>query len=270
MEKRPLLKVCSKGWNTPEHNLRNNTHKWWELVYIVKGRCNFEVENGKYRYVLNEGSAVIVRPNTVHSSWAYENKRWLCFWLLLDYPGWDVLAERQTAKEVFVQDRLYFEILLQKLLEYVTIKAENYSIEGALYALIALLKTELNKRRSRKNSRDARNHFRIINKYQKILRIIEEEYHGKLALQNIAEKIGLSQSRTSHLFKEASGISISKHLLYYRINSAKNLLLKHIDEPIKKIAGMVGFKNLNHFYLQFRKISGNSPSRYRSVNYHGG
>ncbi len=79
---------------------------------------------------------------------------------------------------------------------------------------------------------------------------------------DIAEFMKMSESSFNHGFKKASGITPNARLLEIKIDTAKNLLLKGLK--IKIIAEAAGFKNEFYFSRMFKKITGVSPSDFRS------
>lgn len=264
---KPILKICNKGWSRPGGIIKNDRHPWWEIVYVVKGRCYFQLDGDREGYGLSEGGAIVVRPGVVHSVKSDPASGYLCFWLLIDYREWKIFPKKIDVMEIPIQDRFFLEILLGKLLEYNSFYFHPKSAQGIVDAIVGFLEDELYRTKKGNKARKRYKYLKVINAYQKILQTIEEEYRRPLSLSYIAGKTDLSSFRVSHLFKELSGMSFSKYLLYYRINVAKSLLLTNISDSVKKIAYMSGFNKLNYFYMQFRKTVGASPNRFRELNY---
>lgn len=93
--------------------------------------------------------------------------------------------------------------------------------------------------------------------------IIAERYaDANLSLQAIADRIGLSPSYLSKIFREVSPLSVADAINAHRIEVAKRLL---VDEECsaREIAVRVGFNNENYFYTLFRKKVGVTPAVYR-------
>jgi len=81
-------------------------------------------------------------------------------------------------------------------------------------------------------------------------------------VDEMAGDISLSRSRLQHLYSETFGISISKDIITSRLNKATELL-KKAENPISRIAAMVGYSNASYFNRQFRNRYGKTPSEYR-------
>jgi AraC-like DNA-binding protein len=92
---------------------------------------------------------------------------------------------------------------------------------------------------------------------------IDKEYKKPLKIADLAEDAGVSQSKLKHEFSAVFGFGIQDYHVRCRISAAKDLL-DNTDHPIKRIAGMVGYKNPESFTRAFLKISGMLPSKYRN------
>lgn len=90
---------------------------------------------------------------------------------------------------------------------------------------------------------------------------IHDNYKSNITLKQISSKIGITESHLSTCFKEETGESISKYIISYRIEKAKELLEKDVD--IKYLYSEVGFKNYNYFFTTFKKLVGMTPTQYR-------
>jgi len=103
---------------------------------------------------------------------------------------------------------------------------------------------------------------RLDPRVEETLRLLSARRREPVRVEALAAEVGLSPSRLSHLFKEATGQSIVDALNAMRVREAA-LLLEHSRLGAAEIAYDVGFQNYNHFLAQFRKRLGASPSEYR-------
>lgn len=60
-------------------------------------------------------------------------------------------------------------------------------------------------------------------------------------------------------------MKFSDYLMAYRILEAKRLIL-NTQEKISVIANMVGYVQLNHFYIHFKTYFGISPGALRNID----
>lgn len=87
-----------------------------------------------------------------------------------------------------------------------------------------------------------------------------------LRVHHVARHVGLSESRASHLFKEAFGKSIMAYCLDTRLEIACDRI-KYTDSTLEHIADTAGFASYPHFNRIFRKRYGMPPSEYRKNHY---
>lgn len=83
------------------------------------------------------------------------------------------------------------------------------------------------------------------------------------SLGALAEKLNLSESRTSHILKEELGGSFPELLNRYRLECVKQILL-HSALTIDAAARMAGFRSANYLHRCFRKYEGMTPETFRS------
>jgi AraC-like DNA-binding protein/ligand-binding sensor protein len=85
-----------------------------------------------------------------------------------------------------------------------------------------------------------------------------------VSLAEVAKAVNTSTFYFCKLFKKATGLTFTDYLSRVRVEKAKNLLLNP-NLRISEIAYEVGFQSLTHFNRIFRKLTGQSPSAYRSA-----
>ncbi|MHC4885155.1 MAG: helix-turn-helix domain-containing protein [Planctomycetota bacterium] len=83
-----------------------------------------------------------------------------------------------------------------------------------------------------------------------------------LSLKEVAGRIHLSESSLSHLFRDQVGVSPMRYREAQRIRTARSLLLS-TDQPVKRVAAALGFRNAYHFSTRFRALTGMSPTAFR-------
>ncbi|MBR1911389.1 MAG: response regulator [Treponema sp.] len=92
---------------------------------------------------------------------------------------------------------------------------------------------------------------------------MEEHYSDyDISLETVAEKVGLSASYLSALYKKETGIGFLEALTEVRISKAKTLL-QDSTETVSKISKMVGYADVKYFSKIFKKITGIKPNEFR-------
>ncbi len=91
---------------------------------------------------------------------------------------------------------------------------------------------------------------------------VQMHYEEKLSLEYVAEKVYLSASYLSRLFRQETGENFKDYLIRIRIDAAKKML-KEECLNINQIADATGFANSKYFSRVFREETGQTPSEYR-------
>lgn len=92
---------------------------------------------------------------------------------------------------------------------------------------------------------------------------IRDHQDDEISLGDVAHAVNTSTFYFCKLFKKATGLNFTEYLSRVRIEKARNLLLNP-NLRISEVAFAVGFQSLTHFNRIFRRISGESPTRYRA------
>ena len=99
---------------------------------------------------------------------------------------------------------------------------------------------------------------------QNALRCIEENYSDSDLSQNdVCEKIGISTSYLSALFREYKQQTFSSWLSEYRVEQSK-LLLSSTEIPVNDIGFSCGFNSSQNYFRVFKKVTGMTPGQYRA------
>jgi two-component system response regulator YesN len=91
---------------------------------------------------------------------------------------------------------------------------------------------------------------------------IRNNYMKKLTLDEVAASVYLSPSYFSKIFKEEMDMNFNTYLNHIRIQMSKKLLAD-TSISIVDISNIVGFEDQSYFSKVFKKITGQSPKKYR-------
>ncbi len=94
---------------------------------------------------------------------------------------------------------------------------------------------------------------------------IRHNYHGDIALQDVASDVGLAPTYFSKLFGEEMGCSFTDYLNQVRIEAAKLLMQDTLS--LAEVSQRVGFNDQSYFSKVFRRLEGQSPLKWRRENY---
>lgn len=97
---------------------------------------------------------------------------------------------------------------------------------------------------------------------QRIQLYIDEHYAEKFSLKKMADDLHIGTTKLCSLAKSSTGASITNLISMRRIDEAKKLLLRE-TLSIADVSELVGFNDYNYFTKIFKKLTGQTPSRYK-------
>jgi two-component system response regulator YesN len=99
---------------------------------------------------------------------------------------------------------------------------------------------------------------------ERILNYIEKNYYKNLKLETLAEIFNYNSAYLGKMFKSYTNNHFNDYLNIVRIEKSKELLM---DDNLKvyAISEKVGYKNIDYFYIKFKKYVGVSPKEYRNI-----
>jgi RpiB/LacA/LacB family sugar-phosphate isomerase len=99
---------------------------------------------------------------------------------------------------------------------------------------------------------------------QRVLSHVRENIEKELAVNEMAQVVGMSQYYFSKLFKMSTGTTPHQYVMRQRVERAQELL-RETHSALVDIASQVGFETQSHFTSVFRRLVGITPKRYREL-----
>lgn len=93
-------------------------------------------------------------------------------------------------------------------------------------------------------------------------------FDRSISLSDLAKVAGLSRMHFAAQFRVATGYRPREYLLHQRVEQAK-AILSNTDTPLAETALAVGFCTQAHFSTVFRRLTGETPARWRSMRKSG-
>ncbi|REE01605.1 helix-turn-helix domain-containing protein [Marinoscillum furvescens] len=95
-----------------------------------------------------------------------------------------------------------------------------------------------------------------------ILSQIVNNYSQEISLDQLAADVGLTKNSLCRFFKKLTGQSILEYLTTYRLEIAKQLLVRQ-ELSIAEVVYQSGFNDPSFFYKKFRAFTGLSPKAFQ-------
>lgn len=97
----------------------------------------------------------------------------------------------------------------------------------------------------------------------RVIEHIDANLEADFGLRDLAAIADVSPGYFGEAFKASTGLTPFRFILERRVRRAKELLLDR-GIPIAEVALQVGFANQSHFTVNFKKLTGSTPSRFRA------
>lgn len=86
--------------------------------------------------------------------------------------------------------------------------------------------------------------------------------HNRISLEETAERLKISASYLSRLFKQETGIAFGEYVNKLKIEEAASLLL-YTEYTDTEISSLLGFSSQSYFIKIFKKHTGTTPKKYK-------
>jgi AraC-like DNA-binding protein len=97
-----------------------------------------------------------------------------------------------------------------------------------------------------------------------VISYVRENMSAPMTVADLAERVSLSPSAFSHLFRDVTGKSPYQFVKEMRLNRARELLLE-AEQSVTQISRTVGYASTSHFINEFRDRFGATPRAYRDL-----
>ena len=98
---------------------------------------------------------------------------------------------------------------------------------------------------------------------ENIERYIRKHYTSELSMQDVAKAMNYSEAYFCKLFKQCFKVNFSAWLNEFRVEKAKEML-QQSRMSIREISLACGYTDANYFARVFKRVTGMTPSEYRS------
>lgn len=256
----------------PELEAKLHQHDAWELYYVTHGFGQRIV--GDEIHSFREGDVVLIPPMIPHR-WDYaplsvDGRGEVSYLMVAFSPLFinrckDVFPEVRGALDGVIlptsarKFRGSIAVTIRRQMESI-ITMSGLSQLAEMLKLLPFVFTSDDYTEVGRMSYVERNAKRLM----QISTYVMKHYMHTIALDDIAQEVGMNRSSFCIYFKKQKGITFSQFVTQYRLNTACELL-RNSDRQVSDIAYSVGFSDVTHFVHTFTKAIGYSPTTYRKT-----
>jgi AraC-like DNA-binding protein len=256
----------------------------FDLLVVLQG-CLYVGEGG-IDYAIQEGHALILRPDGKHYAYKECTENTLYYWLHFHIHGdWRVVDEdsyRQNEWRTAREERpfglslppfsttaytvalpqftkLAQPLKMSELIGELTAMNQNIHLSSVRLKQQALFQEVIVLLSSSLGTEGPSSHTVCAERAASYLR---EHYSEPFSAKLLGESINFHPVYIARCMQKVYGCSPSVYLLHLRIEQSKLLLLQ-TDLTVERIAEKVGFNHAAYFTASFTKIEGLSPRKFR-------
>lgn len=246
-------------------------HAEWELSYVITGSGTRIA--GDIVETFSHGEVVLLPPNIPHC-WSFDEHNYdeegKIENITIIFP--DPLLEKcatifPETEKVISQIRQYQQAIafgdqtLRALQNMMTAMKSQNDMEQ-LSSLLNLLDIIASSNETRIVGYPGKQN-KSTAKMQDIYRFTFNNYQNSIALDDVANYVGMNRSSFCVFFKRSKGKSFFTFLNEFRIDSSC-LMLQETNMPIADICYAVGFNDVPYYNRTFKKLKGVTPKDYRT------
>ena len=275
----PAVSVIDLSKARPMKHLR---HTFSFYVMYLKDEKNCDLIYGRQQYDYQKGSVVCLAPGQVigieDTGEIFQPKGWaLCFHLdiirgtplgriIKDYTFFSY--EVNEALHLSAREREEYLNCLNKITQELEQNIDRLSKRLISSNIQALLDYCLRFYERQFITRSTINHD-FLTRFESLLDNYfaneTAEQNGLPSVKYCAGQLCLSPNYFGDLIKKETGKSAQEYIQFKMMNIAKERILD-TNKSISQIAYSLGFQYPQHFTRVFKKIAGQTPNEYRSVN----
>lgn len=236
---------------------KGEKHDFWEITYVDQGELSTLIDGREF--ILKQGDFIFYAPNQYHTQKNNSSVpvSFLTISFKMDFEEEDILKDK-----IFICDH-ELKSILEKILD-----EKNYNGVYSPDLIICYLKefiVKLIRIISKKNSIKQLHTSMQVNTNNAFvntsLEYIYSHISQKITVDELADKVSISSSYLSRIFKDVMGVTIIDYINNYRLDTSK-VYIKSTDLSLTQIAEILGFNSIHYFSKQFKKRYGISPIVY--------
>lgn len=246
---------CEPGWNWQPRPLID-----FDLWYVVSGSGHIRL--GGQSFAIHKGVCILVRPGDQPVAEQHPDDRltviYIHFAIRDTHTGETILPADLPERYSLVPDTFAFETMLDGTLE--SAHADKLWAANDFDCRMKLLLMQLYRLQSDSRSE----HPHSPKQRQLIGRVmsrIREEGGRRMALNELAESVGLAPSYLSVLFKKVTGQPLKTYITQVRLERAMHLLTE-TTMNVSQVSDALEYANVTLFSKQFKEHFGQPPSHF--------
>lgn len=246
-------------------------HPEYELNFIYKGAGVRRII-GDHTNVINDVELVLVGPNLTHG---WELNKCTCkeIYEITIHIQHDLLNEKMLSRRIFkcIKDMfnrskhgiLFSQDITMEIMPRLMALPKLHGINYFLEFISILNELAISKDQTLLSTQFSEmNDFQNSESIKKVYEFIQENYHRKIALEEISQLVNMSPVSFNRFIKKRTGKTFINYVNDTRISYASRALIES-EKSIGEISFQCGFNNIANFNRIFKRSKECTPSEFR-------
>lgn len=258
-----------------QFNFEGESHDFWEMVYVDKGKISVISDNTSI--ILGQGEIIFHKPNEFHAVKAYCSspnffvisfecnsiaiKQFENFHTLLNKKLKPIIASIiAEAEKTYVIPKNDVNLRKLELKDTALIGGEQL-VKTYLEQLCIMLLREISQKSETDIFPSKENLQNSL--VEQVKSYIEKNPNKKITVSDVCHYVGYGKSMLCKTFKFYTGKGIASYANEKKIDYAKDLIRKG-NMNFTEISDYLSFDNSQYFSRTFKRITGMTPSEFKS------
>ena len=246
-------------------------HPEYELNFIYKGAGVRRII-GDHTNVINDVELVLVGPNLTHG---WELNKCTCkdIYEITIHIQNDLLNDKMLSRRIFkcIKDMfnrskhgiLFSQEITMEIMPRLMALPKLHGINYFLEFISILNELAISKGQTLLSTQFSEmNDFQNSESIKKVYEFIQENYHRKIALEEISQLVNMSPVSFNRFIKKRTGKTFINYVNDTRISYASRALIES-EKSIGEISFQCGFNNIANFNRIFKRSKECTPSEFR-------
>ena len=250
-------------------NFQMHWHNEMEFLLVLEGSVSIRI--GEEVHYLKENDIILVNSDELYSTRKVRDKNvLLAVQINPDFynricPGFSKMRFSCRSFEYKKEEQGIFDTIKYYIAEIIwELNKKDLGYELGIASYLNLLGEHLlnNFKYDLIEKEDAELSDTDLARLQRIIEYVNENFHKKITLKEIAEREHLNYYYLSHFIKNKTGMSFQEYLNTVRLDKAVKMLIT-TDMSIIDISNTSGFPNINSFNNLFKDNYNTTPTEFR-------
>lgn len=251
--------IINFGFQDTDPNHRMKDIKPEHVIQYIIGGAGFLELDGKI-YKVKSGDLFYLPKNVLVHYYADKNNPYRYYWMDIDGTSARSLLERAgitPQNPVIHYNDSRIADIFAKIEPYIREDTFTGYLMAKGYAFELMSKLLSYKKENALKLQSA-----SVEYVNKAIQFVKNNFNDNIGVNDMAAYIGIGRSYLCVIFKKLVSLSPVEYLIHYRISQAEKMLSMGLT--VTETAINCGFNSPAHFSVQFKKITGKSPTKYRS------